>query len=75
MSRDDRRDDIFLDDSIHQGVLATLAAACQKTGWHLHAYRRMRNTSTSWWRHPENLTASLHLHAVAARPNLVEGMS
>ena len=33
------REDIFLDDVDHQELLKTLAEACQKTGWQVHAYR------------------------------------
>jgi len=60
MSRGDRREDIFLDDVDRQEFLKTLAEACHKTGWQLHAYCLMRN----------------HFHLVAETPeaNLVEGM-
>ena len=33
------REDIFLDDVDRQELLETLAEACQKTGWQVHAYR------------------------------------
>jgi REP element-mobilizing transposase RayT len=61
MSRGDRREDIFLDDVDRHEFLATLAAACQKTGWRIHAYCLMRN----------------HFHLVVEAPeaNLVTGMS
>ena len=39
MDRGDRREDIFLDDVGRQELLKTLAEACQKTGWQVHAYR------------------------------------
>jgi hypothetical protein len=37
MSRGNRREDIFLDDVDRQDFLKTLAEACQKTGWQVHA--------------------------------------
>jgi REP element-mobilizing transposase RayT len=37
MSRGNRRQDIFLDDVGRQDFLKTLAEACQKTGWQVHA--------------------------------------
>jgi REP element-mobilizing transposase RayT len=43
MSRGDRREDIFLDDVDRQDFLKTLAEACQKAGWEVHAYCLMRN--------------------------------
>jgi REP element-mobilizing transposase RayT len=46
MSRGDRRGDIFLDDVDRQSRrcgIKTLAEACQKTGWWVHAYCLMRN--------------------------------
>jgi len=60
MSRGDRREDIFLDDVDRQDFLKTLAEACQKTGWQVHAYCLMRN----------------HFHLVVETPNanLVAGM-
>jgi REP element-mobilizing transposase RayT len=42
MSRGDRREDIFLNDVDRHDFLKTLAEACQKTGWQLHAYCLMR---------------------------------
>ncbi len=61
MSRGDRREDIFLDDVDRQDFLKTLAEACQKTGWQVHAYCLMRN----------------HYHLVRETPNgnLVAGMA
>ncbi len=38
MSRGNRREDIFLDDVDRQDFLKTLAEACQKTDWQVHAY-------------------------------------
>jgi len=61
MSRGDRREDIFLDDVDRHDFLKTLAEACQKTGWQVHAYCLMRN----------------HYHLVLETPNanLVAGMA
>ncbi len=60
MDRGDRREDIFVNDVDRQDLLKTLAEACQKTGWQVHAYCLMRN----------------HFHLVLETPNanLVEGM-
>jgi putative transposase len=60
MDRGDRREDIFVDDVDRQDFLKTLAEACQKTDWQVHAYCLMRN----------------HFHLVVETPNgnLVEGM-
>ena len=60
MSRGDRREDIFLDDVDRQDFLKTLAEACVKSEFQVHAYCLMRN----------------HFHLVVETPqgNLVEGM-
>jgi len=60
MSRGDRQKDIYLDDVDRQDFLKTLAEACQKTGFQIHAYCLMRN----------------HFHLVIETPqaNLVAGM-
>jgi REP element-mobilizing transposase RayT len=60
MSRGDRREEIFCDDLDREDFLKTLGAACQRTGWQVHAYRLMSN----------------HFHLVIETPraNLVEGM-
>jgi putative transposase len=60
MSRGDRRKDIYLDDVDRQDFLKTLAEACQKTGFEVHAYCLMHN----------------HFHLVVETPNanLVAGM-
>jgi REP element-mobilizing transposase RayT len=60
LSRGDRREDIFLDDVDRQDFLKTLAEACQKTNFQVHAYCLMRN----------------HFHLVIETPeaNLVAGM-
>ena len=61
MSRGDRREDIFLNDVDRQDFLKTLAEACEKTEWQVHAYCLMRN----------------HYHLVLETPqaNLVAGMA
>lgn len=61
MSRGDRREDIYRSDVDRQDFLKTLAEACQKTGWQVHAYCLMRN----------------HYHLVLETPNanLVAGMA
>jgi REP element-mobilizing transposase RayT len=60
MNRGDRKEAIFLDDPDRQRFLATLGEACQKTGWHVHAYCLMGN----------------HFHLVVETPqaNLSAGM-
>ena len=60
MDRGDRQERIFLDDLDRQDWLKTLAEACQKTGWQVHAYCLVSN----------------HFHAVLETPNanLVEGL-
>ncbi len=60
MSRGDRREAIFPTDVDRQDFLKTLAEACQKTGFQVHAYCLMSN----------------HFHLVIETPNanLVEGM-
>jgi REP element-mobilizing transposase RayT len=60
MSRGDRREDIFRDDVDRQDFLKTLAEACTKTDWQVHAYCLMGN----------------HSHLVVEMPeaNLVAGM-
>jgi len=61
MSRGNRLQDIYLDDVDRQDFLKTLAEACQKTGWQVHAYCLMSN----------------HYHLVLETPiaNLVAGMA
>ena len=60
MSRGDQRDDIFFDDVDRHDFIKTLAEACQKTDWQVHAFCLMRN----------------HYHFVVETPNadLVAGM-
>ncbi|HVM48034.1 MAG TPA: transposase [Candidatus Acidoferrum sp.] len=61
LSRGDRREPIFLDGVDRQDFLKTLAEACQKTGWQVHAYCLMTN----------------HYHLVVETPeaNFVAGMA
>lgn len=61
MSRGDQREDIFLDDVDRYDFIRTLAEACQKTDWQVHAFCLMRN----------------HYHLVLETPeaNLVSGMA
>ena len=61
MSRGNRRQDIFLDDVDRHDFLKTLAEACQKTAWEVHAFCLMSN----------------HYHLVVETPNanLVAGMA
>src|SRR5258708_34608010 len=60
MNRGDRRQNIFKDDEDRYRFLRTLAQACEKTGWQVHAYCLMSN----------------HFHLVVETPkaNLVAGM-
>lgn len=60
MSRGDQRDDIFFDDLDRHDFIKTVAEACQKTDWQVHAFCLMRN----------------HYHLVVETPNanLVAGM-
>jgi REP element-mobilizing transposase RayT len=53
MNRGDRREPIFLDDVDHKKFLTTLAEACAKTDWQVHAYCLMGN----------------HFHLVIETPN------
>jgi len=61
MCRGDRREKIFLDDVDRQDFIKTLAEACQKTAWQVHAYCLMPN----------------HYHMVVEtpEPDLVPGMA
>src|SRR5881409_3426270 len=60
MNRGDRREPIFKDDEDRKRFLETLAVACGKTQWQVHAYCLMTN----------------HFHLVVETPqaNLVAGM-
>jgi REP-associated tyrosine transposase len=61
MSRGDQRDDIFFTDVDRHDFIKTLAEACEKTCWQVHAFCLMRN----------------HYHLVIETPNanLVAGMA
>ena len=61
MSRGNQREDIFFDDVDRHDFIKTLAEACQKTGWQVHAFCLMGN----------------HYHLVVETPdaNLVAGMA
>lgn len=60
LNRGDRREPIFLDDGDCHDFIKTLAEACQKTGFQIHAFCLMKN----------------HFHLVVETPegNLVAGM-
>jgi REP element-mobilizing transposase RayT len=60
MNRGDRQEPIFEDDADRERFLETLAEACLKTAWQVHAYCLMGN----------------HFHLVAETPqaSLVAGM-
>jgi len=60
MSRGNRREKIFLDDVDRQDFIKTLAEACQKTGWQVHAYCLTGN--------------HFYLVVETPQPNLVAGM-
>src|ERR1039457_7679199 len=61
MSRGDRREKIYLDDVDRQDFIKTLAEACQKTNWQVHAYCLMSD--------------HYHLVLETPEPNLVAGMA
>ncbi len=60
MARGNQGQAIFCDDKDRQRFLETLGQACEKTGWHIHAYVLMGN----------------HYHLLVETPegNLVAGM-
>ena len=60
MNRGDRREAIFEDDQDRQRFLSTLAEACEKTDWQVHAFCLMSN--------------HFHLVLETPEPNLVDGM-
>ncbi len=60
MNRGDRRESIYKDDEDYQRFLQTLAEACQKAFWQVHAYCLMRN--------------HFHLVIETPQPTLVAGM-
>src|ERR1043166_7336557 len=61
MSRGDQREDIFLCDVDRYDFLKTLAEACRKADWQVHAFCLMRN--------------HYHLVVETPNPNLVAGMA
>jgi REP-associated tyrosine transposase len=61
MSRGERREKIYLHDVDRQDFIKTLAEACQKTGWQVHAYCLMPN--------------DYHVVLETPEPNLVAGMA
>ncbi len=60
MNRGDRREAICKDEADRQRFVETLAEACAKTGWQVHAYVLMPN--------------HFHLVVETPQPNLVAGM-
>ena len=60
MNRGDRREDIYFDDKDRFCFLETLAQACEKTGWQVHAFCLMSN--------------HFHLVLETPEPNLSAGM-
>jgi len=58
VSRGDRQEAIFGDDTDYQVFLETLGQACTRTGWIVHAYTLMGNhyhllvetPEPNWWR-------------------------
>jgi putative transposase len=60
MNRGDRREAIFKDAKDHLLFLETLAQACEKTGWQIHAWCLMGN--------------HFHLMVETPQPNLAAGM-
>jgi len=60
LNRGDRREDIFRDDQDRTRFLETLAEACEKTGWQVHAFCLLPN--------------HFHLVVETPQPNLVAGM-
>ncbi len=61
MSRGDRREKMFVDDVDRHDFLKTVAEACQKTQWQVHAFCLMSN--------------HYHLVVETPEPNLVPGMA
>jgi putative transposase len=60
LDRGDRREEIFRDDADRKRFLDTLAEACERTGWRIHAYVLMSN--------------HYHLLLEMPEPNLAAGM-
>ena len=61
----DRREGTFADDVDRQDFLQTLAEACQKTGWQVHAYRLIRNH----FQLTENHSRELHRETAEQKAN------
>ena len=59
MSRGDQRENIFKDDKDRKRFIHTLAEACRKTDWQIHAFCLMRN--------------HFHLAVETPQANLVDG--
>jgi REP element-mobilizing transposase RayT len=60
MSRGNRRQDIYLDAVDRQDFLKTLAEACQKTDWQVHAFCLMS--------HHYHLVLEMHIPTVVGHP-------
>jgi len=60
MNRGDRREAVFKDNKDHERFLQTLAEACARTGWQIHAWCLMKN--------------HFHLVIETPQPNLAAGM-
>ena len=67
MSRGDRREKVFLDDVDRQDFIKTLAEACQKTNWQVHAYCLMPKLEMAARLRRET---TLSTKAIAARVHL-----
>jgi hypothetical protein len=52
MNRGDRHEPVFRDDTDHERLLATLAEACTKTDWSVHAFCVLHNHFISSSKHP-----------------------
>jgi REP element-mobilizing transposase RayT len=61
MARDNRREDLFLDDDDWRFFIHTLGQACEMTGWRVHAWVLM--------------SKHYQLFLQTPKPNLVAGMS
>ena len=74
MSRGDRREDIFHDEVDRQDFLKTLAEACQKADFQVHAYCLMRNhfhlvlAPPQWQPGRRDVLALEELHAAPESP-------
>jgi len=70
MDRGDRREEIFVDDVDRQDFLKTLAEACQKTSWQVHAYCLMPN-HVHLVKLGENHAGGLHRETAEQRANRI----